>query len=148
MNKFSIISAFKGFNLWNKVIGCRDKYLVLVIPDYDKILIDELIPSLKWYLSLDCQEQERVLIVYTDCKVKETLCESSINFEFVQMEKRNMSFLTCYMLLTSKHYGTMRKQNVKLLSFNVVYGNQLRLIADNGFYFFFYMILEEILNRI
>ena len=147
MNNFSIISAFIGMKLWNQIIGSRNQYLILVLPDYEESLLEELIPALKWYLSLD--SLERVLIVFTDSKVQEVLfCSCSINFEFVQIRKKDMSCLVCYMLLSSKHYGTMRKQNVKLLSFNVLYGNQLRLIADNGLYSQRYMISEEILNRI
>lgn len=148
MNTFSVIAALKGMKIWNENLVARNHYLVLVIPDYEKTLIEELIPALKEYLSFDYEDNKKILIVFTDREIQEILCECSIDLEFAQIGKEEMNCLVCYMLLTSKHYGTMRKQNVKLVSINNLYGNQLRLIADNKLYPLRSLISEEILNRI
>jgi hypothetical protein len=148
MKNFSIIAAFKGMKIWKEVIGYQSRSLTLIVPDYEKALLNELIPALQLFFTFESQDFGKTRIIYSDYKVKETLFSSEMDFEYVQMDNRDMSCLVSYMLLTSKHYGTMWNQNVKLLSFNALYGNQLRLIADNGLYSPRYIISEKILNRI
>lgn len=148
MKNFSIIAAFKGMKIWKEVIGYQSRCLTLIVPDYENSLLDELVLALQSYFSLDNQNLGKTRIVYSDRKVQETLCTCEIKFDFVQIEKSDMSHLENYLLLTSKHYGSMWSQSVKLLSFDVLYGNQLRLIADSGLYSQRYIISEKILNRI
>ena len=148
MKNFSIIAAFKGMKIWKEVIGYQSRCLTLIVPDYEKALLNELIPALQSFFTFESQDFGKTRIIYSDYKVKETLFSSEMDFEYVQIDNRDMSCLVSYMLLTSKHYGTMWNQNVKLLSFNALYGNQLRLIADSGLYLPCYLIPEKILSRI
>ena len=150
MKAFFFSSSFKGMKIWNEIIDCSSKRLTMVVPDYEESLLEGLILALQSYLSLDDQVTETVLIVHSDCKVRETLysCMRKIEFEFIQLDEKDMANLVSYMLLTSKHYGAMWKPNVRLISFNVLYGNQLKLIAGKGLYTPSYLISEKILNRI
>jgi len=150
MNTFSLISSLKGMKKWIEIIGCRNKCLILVIPDFEKTLLEELEPALQTYLLVDNHEKEKIIIIYSDSKVQDTLnsYECKIDFEFIQTGKRDMGCLVSYLLLTSKHYGTMWNQNVKLLSFKSLFGNQLKLITDNSLYSLRYIISETILNGI
>lgn len=150
MKAFSFSSSFKGMKIWNEIIDCSSNRLTMVVPDYEESLLEGLVLALQSYFPLDKQVNETVIIVYSDCKVRETLysCMREIEFEFIQLDEKDMNSLVSYMLLTSKHYGAMWKQSVRLISFNVLYGNQLKLIAGNGLYTPSYLILEKILYRI
>lgn len=148
MKDFSYVDALRGMRIWKNKINCNNHYLILVIPEYESKLILDLIPSLTSYLALENRLYEKIEIIYVDDDVKSFLSNKLLNFIFIKVSKQEMKNLVCYMLLTAKHYGVMRCQNVKLVSFDVLYGNQLQIIAENNLYPPRYLITKMILNRI
>lgn len=148
MSSISFLSAFLGMRVWIKKIDCQNQGLIFVIPGHEAKLIYDLIPALDSYLSLENRLHEKIIIVYDDDKIKNFLCNQALYFEFIKLSKKEMNNLVCYMLFTNKHYGAMRHPNVKLMSFELLYGNQLNIIADNNLYPPCYLITEMILNRV
>lgn len=148
MKDFSYVDALRGMRIWKNKINYNDHYLILVMPDYESKLILDLIPALSSYLELENRLYEKIEIIYVDDNVKSFLSNKFLDFIFIKASKQEMKNLVCYMLLTAKHYGVMRCQNVKLVSFDVLYGNQLRIIAENKLYPPRYLITEMILNRV
>ena len=148
MKDFSYIDALRGMRIWKNIVNYNKPYLILVMPDYESKLTPDLIPALTSYLTLDNHLYEKIEIIYVDDNVKSFLSNKLFNFIFIKVSKQEMKNLVCYMLLTAKHYGVMRRPNVKLVSFDVLYGNQLRIIAENKLYPPRYLISEMILNRI
>ena len=147
MKDFSYVDALRGMRIWKNIVNYNKPYLILVMPDYESKLTPDLIPALTSYLTLENHLYEKIEIIYVDDNVKSFHSNKLFNFIFMKVSKQEMKNLVCYMLLTAKHYGVMRRQNVKLVSFDVLYGNQLRIIAKNNLYPPRYLITEMILNR-
>ena len=145
MNRLSWIRVLAGMRIWKKYIDCKE--LTLLLPEYSKDILDALILALENYLKLGEYNNRNIIIIFTDPQIK-TLVSSSLNLKLVEISKVEMKNLMQYVRATSKHYGVPRNPNVKLVSFNYLFANQLQIIVDSKLYPTEYLITEMILNRI
>ena len=70
MKNFSIIAAFKGMKIWKEVVGYQSRSLTLIVPDYEKALLNELIPALQSFFTFESQDSKKTRIIYSDSKVE------------------------------------------------------------------------------
>ena len=145
MNRISWIRVLLGMCIWKKYIDCKE--LTLLIPEYSREMLDALISALDNYLKLGNHSNHVIMIICADPQIKATLFSSSLKLKFVEISKNEMCNLVHYVRATSKHGGVPRNPNVKFISFDFLYGNQLRVIADSKLYPPGYLITEMILNR-
>ena len=138
--------ALRGIDIWRKAIN--RSVFTIVIPDYEERLLKSAVPAVEHYLELTERSNEKINIIYSDKKVKKDFVDSNLSINFTQLDKKEMIYLAHYMILSSKHFGAMCNENVRLISFDWFYGGQLRKIVESGLFSEQYLVTEMMLNRI
>ena len=142
MKAYSIIRGFFGVRHWKRISGYGG--ITLLAPTYDADLLTEAGPALRRCVLSGMPEEIRVL--YADPRIPEILSEHGIPYVFQEMRPRDLERLRCYLMLTAKHYGSLRVPAVKILDLDRLFGGQPRRMAENDLFPTTDLIYEMVLT--
>lgn len=143
-NKIS--TALAGVKVWRKNIDRHDYALILIIPAYDEELISVLPCAVHNYFERKGLFCNKILVILHDPRVKEALRKMT-DMEFAEITQKDIRRLMSYACLSAKHYGAPRKSNVKIITSELIYANQVQKIRDRELFTISDLITEMMLMR-
>ena len=131
MSRHSILSAYFGAITWRCIMKGHEDALIIVIPDNNSKLIVAMRDAVSKYINNSGNTYSQLLIVCTN-QISNNIHRlyKGLMQNVRVISSSEMIRLVDFIMLTSKQYGATCQKNVKLVSLEMPYNGQLKLIAD------------------